>query len=124
MNTTRGKNEKRFQFLNRLYEKTGGDESEPCDLYEIGKELGFDEDSIVKIGYDLYGTGLIKHSPECGTRNKTIWISHKGVLAVESPKNTIIAKYQYLGPVGGILKGATIIVLAYIVLKIIGMSGD
>ena len=122
MNTTRGKNEKRFQFLNRLYEKTGGDESEPCDLYEIGEELGFDEDSIVEIGYYLYGTGLIKHSPECGTRNKTIWISHKGVLAVENPKNTIIAKY--LGSVGGILKGAAIVVLACIVLKIIGLSGD
>ena len=122
MNTTRGKNEKRFQFLNRLYEKTGGDESEPCDLYEIGKELGFDEDSIVKIGYDLYGTGLIKHSPGFGNRNKTIWISHKGVLAVGNPKNTIIAKY--LGSVGGILKGAAIVVLACIVLKIIGLSGD
>ena len=122
MNATRGKNEKRFQFLDRLYEKTGGDESKPCDLYKIGEELGFDEDPIVEIGYYLCGMGLIKHSPECGTRNKTIWISHKGVLAVENPKNTIIAKY--LGPVGGILKGATIIVLAGIVLKIMGMSGD
>ena len=122
MNMTRGKNEKRFQFLNRLYEETGGDESEPCDLYEIGEELGFDEDSIVEIGYYLHGTGLIKHSLRCGNRNKTIWISHKGVLAVENPKNMIIA--NYLGSVGGILKGTAIIVLAYIVLKIIGLSGD
>jgi len=122
MNTTRGNNEKRFQFLNRLYEKTGGDESEPFDLYGIGEELGFDEDLIIGIGYYLQGAGLINHSLGCGTHNKTIWISHKGVLAVENPKNTIITKY--LGSVGGILKGTAIIVLAYIFLKIIGLSGD
>lgn len=83
MNAIEEMKEKRFQFLHRLYELTGGDESKLFSMFEIGEERGFDRDLTVKIEQYLYGEELINHRLECGTRDREIAISHWGVRAVE-----------------------------------------
>jgi len=83
MDTIEETRKKRFQFLYRLYELTGGDESKPFSMFEIGKELGFDEDSTVKIEQYLSGEELINPRPGCGTRDREIGISHRGVREIE-----------------------------------------
>jgi len=83
MNTIDEAKKKRFQFLHRLWELTGGDETKRFGMFEIGEELGFDEDSTVTIGQYLSGEKLINPRPACGTRDKEIVISHQGVREIE-----------------------------------------
>ncbi len=68
---------KRFQFLHKLFELTGGDESIGNDMYVIGKELDFDEDLTDKITQYLVGEQLIRE--DLGF----ISISHPGIREVE-----------------------------------------
>lgn len=83
MNTIEETQKKRFQFLRRLWELTGGDESKLFSMFGIGEELGFDEDSTAKIEQYLHGEKLINHILTCGTHDREIGISHLGVRAVE-----------------------------------------
>ena len=70
---------KRFRFLHRLYELTGGDESKLFDMFQIGKELGFDMDLTNNIAQYLKGEGLI----EVLALDGIIGILHWGVREVE-----------------------------------------
>lgn len=84
MNTIEEMKEKRFQFLYRLYELTGGDESKQFSMFEIGEELGFDKDLTVIIEQYLSGEGLINHgSGGFGNRGRAVGISHRGVKEIE-----------------------------------------
>lgn len=95
MNAIEEMKEKRFQFLHRLWELTGGDESELFSMFKIGEELGFDKDLTVKIEQYFYGERLINHRLECGTRDREIGISHWGVRAVEEALNKPDRPTQY-----------------------------
>lgn len=70
---------KRFQYLNKLYELSGGSAKKISNMFEIGKELGFDETSTKNIVYYLKDEGLIKIIVQGGG----IAITHSGVLEVE-----------------------------------------
>lgn len=84
MNVREEMKEKRFQFLHRLYELTGGDESKPFSMFEIGEELGFDEDLTGIIEQYLSGEGLINHgSGGFGTCDRDVGISHRGIKEIE-----------------------------------------
>jgi len=74
------KKKKRFQFLHRLYELTGGNELEWLNLYDIGEELGFDRKLTKTIVQYLDREGLIK---VIGDQGGIAGISHWGVREVE-----------------------------------------
>lgn len=69
---------RRFQFLRRLYELTGGDRSKLYDYLNIGEELGFDRELTSNIVEYLVGEGLIE-SQAYGH----FGITHLGVREVE-----------------------------------------
>jgi hypothetical protein len=95
MNTIEETKKKRFQFLHKLWELTGGDETKRFGMFEIGEELGFDEDSTVKIEQYLSGEELIIHRPGCGTHDREIGISHLGVRTVEGALSNPDRPTQY-----------------------------
>ena len=99
MNVIEEMKEKRFRFLRRLWELTGGDESELFSMFKIGEELGFDKDLTVKIEQYFYGERLINHRLECGTRDREIGISHWGVRAVEEALSNPGRPTHYFPPV-------------------------
>jgi len=70
---------KRFQFLRRLYELTGGDECKLFDKLQIGKELGFEDDVTKNIAQYLNGEGLV----EFRALGDKIGITHEGIQQVE-----------------------------------------
>ena len=77
MNSIEEIQKKRFQFLHKLYELTEGDRSIAFDMYQIGKELDFDEDLTDKITQYLEGEGLIRNELDY------LSMSHIGVREVE-----------------------------------------
>ena len=99
MNAIEEMKEKRFQFLHRLWELTGGNESELFRMFEIGEELGFDEDLTIIIEQYLSKEKLINHVPECGTWNMEIGISHWGVRTVEEALNKPDRPTHYFPPI-------------------------
>lgn len=70
---------KRFQFLHRLYELTGGNENVWPNMFQIGQELEFDKKLTEIIVQYLAGEELITHHGIGGT----IGISHWGIQEVE-----------------------------------------
>lgn len=72
---------KRFQFMNKLYELSEGDQYNVLNGYEIGDELGFEKKESDTICQYLEGEGLIKDLQEIG--ELTITITHFGVCEVE-----------------------------------------
>jgi len=70
---------KRFQFLKCLYDLSAGDEHKFVNLYEVGKQLGFDKPTVVKIEYYLENEGLVEWRETSGS----ISITHKGVVEIE-----------------------------------------
>lgn len=79
MNEIEEMKKKRFQFLYRLYKLTGGDVFKQFDMYQTGKELGFDKDLTDKIVQYLKEEGLIKFLAMGGI----IGITHQGIREVE-----------------------------------------
>jgi hypothetical protein len=71
---------KRFQFLYRLYQLSGGDEFSLVDMYQIGRGLGFDRKLTEKIVWHLHQEGLIGEMTAYGGG---IGISHQGIYEVE-----------------------------------------
>ncbi|MCJ7722810.1 MAG: hypothetical protein MUP03_01635, partial [Anaerolineales bacterium] len=71
---------KRFQFLQRLYEVTEGNELASVNLWELGNELGYTRPEIDRIDDFLRGEGLIKQIAYGGT----VGITHEGIVEVES----------------------------------------
>jgi hypothetical protein len=98
MNIIEETRKKRFQFLYRLYELTGGDESKWFRMFEIGEELGFDSGLSKQIEQYLHGEGLIIPIPECGTEDMLIGISHGGVRTVEESLDKLDKPTHHLPP--------------------------
>ncbi len=72
-------NRKRFQFLERLYRLSGGDEHTWKTMWDIGQDLGFDKGVTERIAQYLEGEMLIEFKATGGL----IGITHGGVVAVE-----------------------------------------
>ncbi len=70
---------KRFQFLQRLYEVTQGNEDISVNLWELEAELGLAHYETNRIESFLRGEGLIKHIALGGI----IGITHRGIVEVE-----------------------------------------
>jgi len=79
MNTIEEKRKQRFQFLKRLYELSGGDKFKSFEMFEIGKELGFDKKLTANIAQYLEGEMLIEYIAFGGI----IAITHNGIVEVE-----------------------------------------
>ena len=92
--------EKRFQFLNKLWELTDKDESGLIRIDRIGKELGFDDDLTIKIAQYLSGEGSIVVQPiHLGHRmDDLIGISHAGLVEVEAALDNPDRHTQYIPP--------------------------
>lgn len=90
---------KRFLFLNRLYELSGGSTTKVFDdpPSQIGKELGFDKDLAWNIVFYLKGEGLVK------LYGKSITISHQGVREVERALSNPNEPTPYFSPVINII---------------------
>jgi len=70
---------KRFQYLKKVWDKTDGDKYVSVDMFETGKELGFDIELTQKIYQYLNGEGLL----EATAIGSSIGITHCGVKEVE-----------------------------------------
>jgi len=82
---------KRFQFLSRLYEGTGGNQYASMNMWEIGNILGFSRDVTGLIVQYLEGEGLIKYS----TLGGGIRITHRGVVQIEKARSEPDKPTQY-----------------------------
>ena len=85
----------RFQFLNLLYEKSGGDKYSHQNMHEIGNELGFNSDLTNTVTQYLEGEMLIEHT----TIGGGIGITHHGVKEVESALANPERPTHYFPPV-------------------------
>jgi DNA-binding MarR family transcriptional regulator len=86
----------RFNFLNLLYEKSGGDKfNRSMVMNEIGAELGYEHADIQKICQYLEGEGLIEHVRMGGG----IAITHYGVKEVEEAISNPEEPTHYFPPV-------------------------
>lgn len=72
-------NKKRFDFLKKLYELSGGNEHKLFNMWEIGDQLGFDHDLTISIAQYLKGEGLLGFRALGGI----ISITHYGTKEVE-----------------------------------------
>jgi len=70
---------KRWKFLDKLYEESEGDELKWCNEYAIGKSLAFDKKTTDKISQYLIKEGSIERKAAGGT----IGITHLGICQVE-----------------------------------------
>jgi len=77
MKTVANKQQQRNLFLKRLYEK-GYNESHPCSMYELGREITWDDSTTDEIEEFLKAEGLIDY-PSFGQ----VCITHKGIKEVE-----------------------------------------
>jgi hypothetical protein len=85
----------RFQFLNRLYEATGGDEYSYVDMFELGKEIGLDGQETQRVFQYLSHEGLLAARALGGA----IGITHFGVVNVEQALSQPSKPTQYFPPV-------------------------
>ena len=74
------KRKQRFEYMNALYEATGGRELSSVDMAEIGMALDFSKEECEATVEYLRGEGLIKHVSLGGF----ISITHLGVVEVET----------------------------------------
>ncbi len=89
---------KRYQFLNALYEVTKGDEQSRVNMFEIGKELGFDRDLTSRIAKYLDGENLMKFR----TIGGGIGITHFGIKEVEKSQTEPTSSSRFFPPVADI----------------------
>lgn len=90
---------KRFKFLKLLYEVTGGNQNCFVNMWEIGKELGFDRKDTDLICQYLEGEGLIEYK----TLGGGISITHWGVMQIEEAVSEPEKKTQYFPSVVNII---------------------
>lgn len=107
MNQIEEMEKKRFQFLHKLYELSGGDESRSFLLFEISEKLGFAEDLAEKIGQYLKGEGLIRYK-EFDQGNGIVHITHRGVIEIEKALSNPDKPTNYFPPVNIISVGQMI----------------
>jgi len=101
MATVEEKRKLRFQFLNSVYEKTEGDKLQSVNMFELGKELGWDESTTDLTVQYLVGEGLIKHF----TMGGNIIITHNGVVEIENALAHPQESTNYFPPVVNIMSG-------------------
>jgi hypothetical protein len=77
-NKIRETQQKRFQFLLKLFEISQGDELFSIDTFELGDQLGFVRDETNRIDDYLVGEDLVERV--AGTK---ISITHRGIVEVE-----------------------------------------
>jgi hypothetical protein len=94
----------RFLFLNKLYSMVNGKQNSPVNMYEIGKSINFDVDSIINIVAYLEGEGLVNNMGYGGTITGLVAITHKGIREVDqahrnpnSPTTKFPAQIVYVG---------------------------
>lgn len=95
MKDIQGLKEKRFQFIHRLYEISGGDEYYEVNEWDIGKELNFSKEEIDTITQYLLGEGLIRYTQFGGF----IAITHEGIVEVENALSEPDQPSHYFPPV-------------------------
>jgi hypothetical protein len=71
---------KRFQFLQKLFDQTEGNELDSANLWQLGDELGFTYSETTGICNYLRVEGLIKNI----THDGLIAITHRGIKEVET----------------------------------------
>jgi hypothetical protein len=85
----------RFQYLNCLYEESGGNEHNHLNCFDLGEELGFSRDEVITITQYLAGEGLMEHV----TLGGGIAITHFGVKEVEEALSHPERESHYFPPV-------------------------
>ncbi|MCK4496825.1 MAG: hypothetical protein KAU24_01415 [Candidatus Aenigmarchaeota archaeon] len=85
----------RFQFLNKLFELSEGDEGSWHNMWKIGEELEFDRKNIHKIVQYLRGEGLIQDTGMGGE----IGITHWGIREMEEALSNPNEPTNYFPPV-------------------------
>lgn len=95
MNTIDELRKMRFQFLNLLYEKTGGDKFNRVFMNDIGGELGYEQNITQTIVQYLVGESLVEHTSMGGG----IAITHYGVKEVEEAISHPEKATEYFPPV-------------------------
>ena len=73
------KRKQRFRFLNLVYEKTDGNRLHSVNMYELGKELGWADETTRLVVQYLVGERLVEHF----TMGGNIVITHFGVVEIE-----------------------------------------
>jgi hypothetical protein len=94
-NNVRATQRKRFQFLQKLYVVTEGNEFASVNLWEFGQELGFTRPETNRIDDFLRGEGLIRNV----TLGGEISITHRGIVEVESALSKPDEPTKYFPPV-------------------------
>ncbi len=85
---------RRFQFLNFLFKKTGGDKFKHVNMLKLGKELDFPKEEVITIVQYLEGEYLLEHAgvgPE-------ISITHDGIKEIEEALSHPNKKTKYFPP--------------------------
>jgi len=94
MNSLEQKRKNRFKYLHLLYEKSGGDELNEQDMWEIGEKLGFDKKETEIITQYLKGEYLLEYASLGGG----IAITHDGVKEIEDALSHPEQPTQYFPP--------------------------
>lgn len=89
----------RFRFLNRMYERTGGDNYALESMFEVGEELRLTRDETARAVEYLVGEGLATHRAIGGA----IAMTHAGVVEVERALSKPETPTQYFPAVVNIL---------------------
>ncbi len=95
MDTLEVKKTQRFLFMNRLHEKTNGNQYAAVNMWEIGQELGLTQDQTELAVQYLEGEKLL----EFGGWGGYVSITHYGVRQVEEALSKPDEPTQYFPPV-------------------------
>lgn len=94
----------RFRFLHRCWELSGGDELKHLSMFDVGRELGFDESLTMRVAQYLEGEGLVKSR----TMGGGIAITHLGVAHMERALSQPDAPTEYFPAVINIISAEQI----------------
>ena len=75
--------QKRFEFLNLIYRKSNGDETETYTIHDLAEKLGMDLNEAERVSQYLEGEGLIDTMRAFGAGNSSVNITHRGVIEIE-----------------------------------------
>jgi len=85
----------RFQFLNLLYKKTGGNKFSHVNKRDLGSELGYERDVTESISQYLEAENLLEYVTVCGG----IAITHDGVKEVQEATSNPEEPTLYFPPI-------------------------
>lgn len=99
MNNLEQTKARRFQFLRKLYEVSGGNRRSRISMWDLGGKLGFDRDQTSTVVDYLTGEGVV----EVVAIGGAISLTHYGLKEVESAPSTPDQPTTYSPPVVNIL---------------------